>query len=45
MLLLLLNLKIDATCSYETSVEVQLTKWFYLPEDNISYYHRCENLK
>jgi hypothetical protein len=40
-----LTLKIEATCSYETSVDFQRTTRRYIPEDGTLHNHRCENLK
>jgi hypothetical protein len=39
------TLKMEAICSYETSVDTQLTTRRYIPEDNTHHNHRCENLK
>jgi hypothetical protein len=35
----------QATCSFETLVDVQRTTWRYIPEDSFLHNHRCENLK
>lgn len=35
----------QAICPPETSVEFQQTTPCYIPEDNIVYNHRCENLE
>jgi hypothetical protein len=40
-----LTLKMEATCSLETSVDFQRTTWCYIPEDSTLHNHRCENLK
>jgi hypothetical protein len=39
------TLKMEAICSFETSVDTQRTTWCYIPEDGIVHNHRCENLK
>jgi hypothetical protein len=39
------TLKMEAICSSETSVETQRTARRHIPEDDIFYNHRCENLK
>jgi hypothetical protein len=39
------TMKIDATCSFETSVDIQLTKPRYIPEERTLCNHRSENLK
>jgi hypothetical protein len=38
-------LKIEAICSFETSVEFKRTTRCYIPEDSTLHNHRCENLK
>jgi hypothetical protein len=38
------NLKIEATCSSETSVDFERTTRRYIPEDKTLHNHRCENL-
>jgi hypothetical protein len=38
------NLKMEATCSSETSADFQWTTWGYTPEDRTLHNHRCENL-
>jgi hypothetical protein len=38
------NLKMEATCSSETSVDFQRTTRHYIPEER-THNHRCENLK
>jgi hypothetical protein len=38
-------LKMEAICSSETSVEIQWTTRRHIPEADILYNHRCENLK
>jgi hypothetical protein len=40
-----LTLKIEETCSSETSVDFQRTKRRYIPEDRTLLNHRCGNLK
>jgi hypothetical protein len=35
----------EATCSSETSVDIQRTTRRYIPEDSTLNNHRCENLK
>jgi hypothetical protein len=35
----------EATCSYETSVDTQRTTRRYIPEDGALHNHRCEILK
>jgi hypothetical protein len=37
--------KMEATRSDETSVEFQLTTWYYIPGDRTLRNHRCESLK
>jgi hypothetical protein len=39
------TLKMEATCSCETSVDFQRTTLRYIPEDRTLYNHCCENLK
>jgi hypothetical protein len=39
------TLKIEETCSSETSVHFQQTTRRYIPEDRILHKHRCEKLK
>jgi hypothetical protein len=39
------TLKMEATCSSETSVDFQRTTRRYIPEDKTLHNHRCENLK
>jgi hypothetical protein len=39
------TLRMEATCSSETSVDSQRTTWRYIPEDRTLHNHRCENLK
>jgi hypothetical protein len=39
------TLKMEAICSFETSVETQRTTRRHIPEDDILPNHRCENLK
>jgi hypothetical protein len=39
------TLKMKPICSSETSVDLQLTTRFYIPEDSTLHNHRCENLK
>jgi hypothetical protein len=39
------TLKVEATCSYETSVDFQRTIWRYIPDDRTLRNHQCENLK
>jgi hypothetical protein len=39
------TLKMEETCSSETSVDFQRTTWYYIPEDIILHNHLCENLK
>jgi hypothetical protein len=39
------TLKMDATCSSETSVDFQQTTRCYIPEDRTLHNHCCENLK
>jgi hypothetical protein len=39
------TLKMEATCSSETSVAFQLTARRHIPEDITLHNHRCENLK
>jgi hypothetical protein len=39
------NLKMEATCSFETSVDFQWTTRRYIPEDRTLCDHRRENLK
>jgi hypothetical protein len=38
-------LETEVTCSSETSVDFQLSKQFYTPEDISLHNHRCENLQ
>jgi hypothetical protein len=38
-------LKMEVTCSSETSVDYQRTTWRYIPEDRILRNHGCENLR
>jgi hypothetical protein len=38
-------LKMEVTCSTETSVDFQRTTWCNNPEDTIPHNHRCKNLK
>jgi hypothetical protein len=35
----------EAICSSETSVDIQLTKRRYIPEYGTLHNHRCDNLK
>jgi hypothetical protein len=37
-------LKMEATCSSETSVDFKQTRRRYIPEDRTAHSHRCENL-
>jgi hypothetical protein len=39
------TLKMEVTCSTETSVDFQRTTWRYIPEDRTLHNHRCENVK
>jgi hypothetical protein len=39
------TLKMEATCSPETSVDLQRTTRHYISQDETPYNHRCENLK
>jgi hypothetical protein len=39
------TLKMEATCSYETSVDFLRTAWCYTSEDITLHTHSCENLK
>jgi hypothetical protein len=39
------TLKMEAICSFETSVTTQRTTRPHIPEDDTLYNHRCENLK
>jgi hypothetical protein len=39
------TLKMEATCSRETSVDFRLTTRHYIPEHRTLHNHRCENLK
>jgi hypothetical protein len=39
------NLKMEATCSSETSVDSQRTTWRYIPENGTLQTYCCENLK
>jgi hypothetical protein len=39
------TLKMEATCSSETSVEFQRNTRHYTPEDRTPLKHLCENLK
>jgi hypothetical protein len=39
------TLKMEAICSFETSVEFQRTTRRYIPEDSTLHNHRCETLK
>jgi hypothetical protein len=39
------KLKMEATCSSETSVDFQRTTWSYFPEDRSLHNHRREKLK
>jgi hypothetical protein len=41
----LMALKMDVTCSSETSVNFQQTTWGYILEDRTLHNHHCENLK
>jgi hypothetical protein len=38
-----LTLKMEATCSSETSVNFHRATWRYIPEDRTLHNHRCEN--
>jgi hypothetical protein len=38
------TLKMEGTCSSETSVDFQLSTWRYISEDRTLHIHRCENL-
>jgi hypothetical protein len=37
------SLKLEATCSSETSVDFQQTTWSYIPQDTSLPNHSCEN--
>jgi hypothetical protein len=39
------TLKMEAICSFETSVETQRTTRRHIPEDDTLHNHRCENLR
>jgi hypothetical protein len=39
------TLKMEATCSSETSVNFQWITGRYMPQDRTLHNHRCENLK
>jgi hypothetical protein len=39
------TLKMEATCFFETSVDLQRTTRRYISEDRTPHKHRCENLK
>jgi hypothetical protein len=39
------TLNMEASCSSETSVDFQLTKRRYIPENRTLHNHRCDNLK
>jgi hypothetical protein len=39
------TLKMEVTCSFETSVDFQRTTRRYIPEDSTLHNHLCENLK
>jgi hypothetical protein len=39
------NLKMEETCSSETSVDFQRPTRRYIPEDKTLHYHRCQNFK
>jgi hypothetical protein len=39
------TLKMEATCSSETSVDFQQATLHYIPEDRTLHTHLCENLK
>jgi hypothetical protein len=40
-----ITLKMEAGCSFETSVKSQRTTSRYIPEDTILHNHRSDNLK
>jgi hypothetical protein len=39
------NLRMEAICSAENSVDFQRATWHYIPEDRTLRNHRCENLE
>jgi hypothetical protein len=39
------TLKMQATCSSETSADIQRTKRCYIAKERALHNHRCENLK
>jgi hypothetical protein len=39
------TLNMEATCSSETPVDFQRTKWHYIAEEKALHNRRCENLK
>jgi hypothetical protein len=42
---LFFDLKMEMTCSCETSVDFQKTTWWYIPEDGALHNHHSENVK
>jgi hypothetical protein len=45
LILFFWTLKMEALCSFETSVDTQRTTLRYIPEDGTIHNHRFENLK
>jgi hypothetical protein len=41
----LITLMMEAANTSETSVDIDLRTWQYIPEDSELHTHRCENLK
>jgi hypothetical protein len=41
----IITLMMEAACTSETSVNIQLRTWQYIPEDSELHTHRHENLK
>jgi hypothetical protein len=45
MFIAMFTLMMEAVSAYETLVNLYRTVRRYIPEDNIIFIHRCENLK